>query len=115
MTKVQKTVVVDLPVREVYDQWTQFEQFPAFMSGVKKVEQLDDVRTHWVAEISGVKRERDAVILEQVPDEKIRGRRPRASRTRAPSTSSLSASARRRCGWSWSTSPRAWSRRPGTP
>ncbi len=70
-TKVQKTVTVDVPISTAYNQWTQFEDFPQFMGGVTKVEQLDDKRLHWVAEISGVKREWYATILEQRPDEKI--------------------------------------------
>jgi uncharacterized membrane protein len=67
-TKVEKSVQVDVPVRTAYDQWTQFEEFPRFMSGVERVEQLSDDRLHWVAQIDGVRREWDAVILEQVPD-----------------------------------------------
>jgi uncharacterized membrane protein len=70
-TKVEKTIEVDQPVSTVYNQWTQFEEFPQFMGGVKQVQQLDDKRLHWVAEIAGVKREWDAQILEQVPDQKI--------------------------------------------
>src|ERR671910_2800534 len=41
------------------------------MGGVQQVRQLDDRRLHWVAEIAGVKREWDAAILEQVPDQKV--------------------------------------------
>jgi uncharacterized protein YndB with AHSA1/START domain len=70
-TKVEKSIVVDVPVNAVYNQWTQFEEFPEFMGGVERVTQLDDVRLHWVAEIFGVRREWDATILEQVPDVKI--------------------------------------------
>jgi uncharacterized membrane protein len=70
-TKVEKTVIVGVPVSMAYNQWTQFEEFPAFMGGVQQVRQLDDQRLHWVAEIGGVKREWDATILEQRPDEKI--------------------------------------------
>ena len=70
-TKVEKTVTVDVPVTTAYNQWTQFEEFPEFMGGVQQVEQLDDQRLHWVAEIAGVKREWYAKILEQRPDEKI--------------------------------------------
>jgi hypothetical protein len=29
----------------------QFESFPQFMDGVERVEQKDDTRLHWVAEI----------------------------------------------------------------
>jgi hypothetical protein len=70
-TKVEKSMQVDVPLRTAYDQWTQFEEFPAFMGGVRQVQQLDDRRLHWVAEIGGVRREWDASILEQVPDQKI--------------------------------------------
>ncbi|WP_148575411.1 SRPBCC family protein [Nocardioides caldifontis] len=70
-TKVEKTVTVDVPISTAYNQWTQFEEFPQFMGGVQKVEQLDDQRLHWVAEIAGVRREWYAEILEQRPDEKI--------------------------------------------
>src|SRR3712207_95055 len=70
-TKVEKTIQVDVPVTTAYNQWTQFEDFPQFMGGVQQVQQLDDRNLHWVAEIAGVRREWDATILEQVPDEKI--------------------------------------------
>src|SRR5215208_7041699 len=70
-TKVEKSVEVSVPVSTAYNQWTQFEEFPQFMGGVSEVKQLDDRRLHWVAEIAGVKREWDAEILEQVPDQKV--------------------------------------------
>ncbi|KGH48276.1 cyclase [Modestobacter caceresii] len=70
-TKVEESIQVDVPVRTAYDQWTQFEDFPHFMGGVKEVQQRGDQRLHWVAEIAGVKREWDAAILEQIPDQKI--------------------------------------------
>ena len=70
-TKVEESIQVDVPVTTAYNQWTQFEDFPHFMGGVKEVRQLDDRRLHWVAEIAGVRREWEARILEQVPDQKI--------------------------------------------
>ncbi|CAA9233744.1 MAG: cyclase/dehydrase [uncultured Acidimicrobiales bacterium] len=70
-TKVEKTLLVDVPVRVAYNQWTQFEEFPQFMGGVSEVKQMGDRRLHWVAEIAGVKRQWDAEVLEQVPDTKI--------------------------------------------
>jgi carbon monoxide dehydrogenase subunit G len=70
-TKVEKSITVDVPVSTAYNQWTQFEEFPQFMGGVQKVEQLDDLRLHWVAEIAGVKREWNAEILEQRVDAKV--------------------------------------------
>ena len=54
-----------------YNQWTQFEDFPQFMGGVKSVTQLSDDRLEWVAEIAGVRRQWQAKVLEQVPDQKV--------------------------------------------
>jgi carbon monoxide dehydrogenase subunit G len=70
-TKVEKSILVNVPVSVAYNQWTQFEDFPEFMSGVQSVTQLDDQRLDWVAEIAGVKRRWEARILEQVPDRRI--------------------------------------------
>ena len=70
-TKVEKSILVNVPVSVAYNQWTQFEEFPHFMGGVKKVTQLSDDRLQWVAQIAGVKREWEARILEQVPDRKV--------------------------------------------
>src|SRR6185503_3421271 len=71
MSTVTETVDVHVPVRTAYNQWTQFESFPQFMNGVEAVTQLDDRRTHWVTKIGGVRREFDAEITEQHPDERI--------------------------------------------
>ena len=71
MSDHQKSIVVDRPVTTVYNQWTQFEEFPQFMEGVEQVTQLDDKRLHWVAEIAGARREWDAEIVDQVPDRRI--------------------------------------------
>lgn len=71
MTTTETDIVVDRPVRVVYDQWTQFEEFPRFMRDVERVEQLDDTLLHWTVSIAGQHREWDAEILEQVPDRAI--------------------------------------------
>ena len=71
VTRVEKTVVVNVPASTAYNQWTQFEDFPQFMSGVKQVRQLSDDRLEWVAEIVGVRRQWMARIVEQVPDRKV--------------------------------------------
>src|SRR5215213_7129884 len=64
-TQVEKSIQVDVPLSTAYGQWTQFEDFPHFMRGVKEVRQLDDRRLHWVAEIAGVRREWEASIVER--------------------------------------------------
>jgi uncharacterized membrane protein len=71
MSTIEKSIEVEVPVRTAYDQWTQFESFPRFMEGVESVQQLDDKRLHWKAEIAGVTREWDAEIVDQTPDQQV--------------------------------------------
>lgn len=68
MSHMTQQIEVDVPVRVAYDQWTQFESFPMFMSGVDKVDQLDDKRLEWTATIAGKTKHWRAEIVEQQPD-----------------------------------------------
>ena len=69
--KVEQSVVVEVPLSEAYNQWTQFEEYPNFMEDVEQVEQLSDSRLHWVADVAGERKEWYAQITRQVPDEVI--------------------------------------------
>ena len=80
MSTIEKSIEVNVPGKTAYNQWTQFEEFPKFMEGVKEVKQQDDKRLHWRAEIAGKEKEWDAEITEQIPDSRIAWR----SRTGAP-------------------------------
>jgi uncharacterized membrane protein len=71
MSKITKEVEVDVPVSTAYNQWTQFEEFPRFMEGVKRVRQLDDKTLEWSAEVGGVERKWRAEITDQTPDRRI--------------------------------------------
>ncbi|HVM24216.1 MAG TPA: SRPBCC family protein [Candidatus Limnocylindrales bacterium] len=71
MASVVESIDVKVPVSTAYNQWTQFEDFPHFMEGVKSVTQKDDTHLHWVAEIGGNEQEWDAEITEQHPDERV--------------------------------------------
>jgi len=71
MSSITESIDVDVPVRTAYDQWTQFEEFPQFMSGVERVDQLDEQRLHWVAKVGGKTKEWDAKITEQTPDQRV--------------------------------------------
>lgn len=71
MSKVVKSIDVQVPVRTVYNQWTQFESFPQFMEGVEAVQQRDDTHLHWRATIAGKTEEWDAEIVEQRPDQTV--------------------------------------------
>ena len=71
MGRVEKTIEIERPLRLVYDQWTQFEEFPRFMEGVEEVHQLDDRTLHWRARIGGRTEEWTAEIVNQIPDQSI--------------------------------------------
>ena len=71
MASIEKSIEVKVPVHTAYNQWTQFEEFPRFMEGVEEVRQLDDTHLHWRANIGGKEEQWDAVITEQIPDERI--------------------------------------------
>jgi uncharacterized membrane protein len=68
---LSETIEVEVPVSTVYNQWTQFEDFPQFMEGVEEVKQLDDTRLHWVATVGGKRTEWNAKILEQHPETQV--------------------------------------------
>ena len=71
MSTIEESVEVNVPVTTAYNQWTQFEDFPHFMEGVERVEQIDDTHLHWEADIAGKHKAWDAVITEQTPDKRI--------------------------------------------
>jgi uncharacterized membrane protein len=69
--RLESTLDIDVPVKVAYDQWTQFESFPSFMEGIEQVEQLDDKRLHFVAQVAGQRKEWQAEIIDQKPDQYI--------------------------------------------
>ena len=71
MSRFEESIRVAVPVRRAYDQWTQFEEFPTFMDGVKSVRQLDDRRLSWEAEVAGRDKSWEAEIVEQTPDQRV--------------------------------------------
>ena len=68
---VEESIELNVPVSTAYNQWTQFEEFPRFMSNVEEVKQLDDTHLHWRASFAGKTKEWDAEITEQIPDTRI--------------------------------------------
>jgi len=71
MSRIEKSIDVNVPLHTAYNQWTQFESFPQFMEGVEEVRQLDNKRLHWRAQIGGKQKEWDAEIVEQQPDQRV--------------------------------------------
>lgn len=69
---IDKTINVNAPVDVLFNLWSNFENFPKFMSNVLEVTNLDDKRSHWkVAGPAGVPVEWDAEITKIVPNEMI--------------------------------------------
>ena len=63
------SIEVNAPLRAVYNQWTQFEEFPRFMEGVEEVRQLDQRHLHWVAKAGGKKKDEDLAWRDSLPDD----------------------------------------------
>jgi len=71
MAQVIEAIEVEVPVREAYNQWTQFEGFPEFMEGVEQIRQLDDTHLEWTAQVGGRTKQWRAEVTEQHPDERV--------------------------------------------
>jgi Polyketide cyclase / dehydrase and lipid transport len=69
VTSIVESIDVGVPRQVAYNQWTQFREFPTFMKKVENVDQEEDQKLHWKAQILWSHREWEADILKQVPDE----------------------------------------------
>jgi uncharacterized membrane protein len=70
--EIEKTITVGAPVDQVWELWSNFENFPRFMSHLREVHKVDEGRSHWVASgPAGVPVEWDAVITDWVPKQFI--------------------------------------------
>jgi uncharacterized membrane protein len=69
---IQKTLHIDAPVEQVYAFWSNYENFPLFMSHVREVEDLGSGRSHWsVKGPGGLPIEWNATLTQQTPNEVI--------------------------------------------
>lgn len=71
---LQKTVTINAPASTVFDFWSNFENFPRFMTHVREVRSsgVVDGQSHWtVAGPANVPIEFDAVVTRFVPNELI--------------------------------------------
>ncbi len=51
MAYIEKSIEIEKPVGAVYDDWTQFEEFPRVLEGLKEMQGLVDTRLRWRAEV----------------------------------------------------------------
>ncbi len=69
---VDKTINVNAPPDVVYSLWSNFENFPKFMSNVLEVRNINNELSHWkVSGPAGIPVEWDAEITKVVPNELI--------------------------------------------
>jgi uncharacterized membrane protein len=68
---IEQAVDVGVPLKEAYNQWTQFEDWPDFMHRLENVEQVDDATVSFQAKAWGITKRFEAQIVEQRPDERI--------------------------------------------
>lgn len=71
---VQQSIDVALPISTVYNQWTQFEEWPNFMHRVKRVTQEDRGNVSFAVKIWGKTKEFKAQIMTQRPDDCVKWR-----------------------------------------
>jgi uncharacterized membrane protein len=69
---LQKVINVRAPIERVWQLWSDYEQFPRFMSHLKEVRRASPDRSHWIAKgPAGTSFEWDAVTTSWVPNELI--------------------------------------------
>jgi uncharacterized membrane protein len=67
--ELRKTINIDAPVSEVYRMWSDYENFPRFMSNVREVQKRGDRRSRWV--VGGplsIPLEWDAIVTKTEPE-----------------------------------------------
>lgn len=69
---VEQAATINRPVEELYRFWRNFENLPRFMQHLVSVEQVDERRSHWVAQAPGGRTvEWDAEIINEIPNQLI--------------------------------------------
>ncbi|MGW4406615.1 SRPBCC family protein [Nonomuraea sp. NPDC004702] len=71
ITNIVESIDIGAPRRLVYDQWTQFQDFPTFMKKVETINQESDEELSWKAQVFWSHRTWKAHIIEQIPDQRI--------------------------------------------
>jgi uncharacterized membrane protein len=68
---VQQAADIGVPLSTVYNQWTQFEEWPQFMHRLDQATQEDDCTVSFKTKVWGMSKEFVGQIVEQRPDERI--------------------------------------------
>jgi len=71
VTNIVESIDVGVPISLAYNQWTQFGDFPGFMKKVESVEQAEEQKLNWKAQVFWSHRTWEATIQQQRPDDQI--------------------------------------------
>jgi uncharacterized membrane protein len=71
VTNIIEQIDVGAPVDVVYNQWTQFQDFSNFMKKVEGVDQKEEQKLTFKAQVLWSHRTWEATIVDQVPDQQI--------------------------------------------
>jgi uncharacterized membrane protein len=70
--RVRKSIQIDAPIEEVYQLWSNFENFPRFMKNIEAIHTQGNDRSHWVVKgPAGSKVEFDAITTQNIPNELV--------------------------------------------
>jgi Polyketide cyclase / dehydrase and lipid transport. len=66
-----QSIVVNAPVSEVYHRCLRFEDFPAFINSISKMDRIDNTHFSCTWAINGEEVQSDVQIIMRVPDRRI--------------------------------------------
>ncbi|MEV6551857.1 SRPBCC family protein [Streptomyces sp. NPDC051597] len=71
VVNIVEALDVGLPLRTVYDFWTQYEDFSGFAKGVRDVSRGEETESDWKVKVGPSTRSWKATVQEQIPDDRI--------------------------------------------
>lgn len=71
VTNIVEEIDIGAPLDLTYNVWTQFQDFPTFMKKVETVNQEEEAKLNWKAQVFLSHRSWRSTIMEQIPDNRI--------------------------------------------
>jgi uncharacterized membrane protein len=71
VTNIVEQIDIGAPLDLTYNVWTQFQDFPTFMKKVETVNQEEEAKLNWKAQVFLSHRSWRSTIMEQIPDNRI--------------------------------------------
>ena len=71
MNAAEKSIVVNAPVAQVYEQWLRFEDLPKFIKSLGEVERIDDKHFSFHNHRDGKEQRGVIEVVRQIPERRI--------------------------------------------